>query len=210
MEQTIFQDAKLKEFCETGRVLYTNGALDTERRIELQDKLYNQFKEVMAYCFEQLNINQVMFSRSFSPNRTNMYLGGMFKYKDNNYKFQISSLYYCGYGQLNLNVLPMCKTCHEESDDFFWEPIWRKQKNLLLQEGFKALYIFKFPRPAKCTKHDLVRVSRRYYNDEKYLGRIVGVTVCGPVYYSVKPLNKSGRTFNYITEGRLTKIKKGL
>lgn len=199
----------LKEICETGKAL-DNLSKNNKGSVTYQNntviKFIGQFKELIKEFFKQVGITNIMFKSMISYNQ--LYIGGMFKFKDNYYKIRGSSLWHCFEDHIQIEILPMCETYDSESQEISYKTIWRRTKYYLLKDNFEVLDTFKLPNPAKCKRFDIVSIKDKYRNIRK-LAKITSVSVWGPVYYSVKYLDgKAGS--NLISESRVIKIKNGI
>lgn len=170
-------------------------------------KFVDRFKKLMKECLSKFEVDKIIFSRQICYNQ--IYIGGMFKLKDCYYKFRSSSMYHCYSDRLQIEIMPICEMYDKEKKKIEYQSIWRRSKYYSLEHNFELFKIAKLPKGQKCKAFDIVSIKDRW-RDCRKLARITGVSVCGPIYYSVAYLDGSKMTSSYITEGRLIKVKKGI
>ena len=167
----------------------------------------NRFKKLMKECLSMFGISQIIFYRHICYNQ--IYVGGMFKFKDNYYRFRSSSMYHCYSDRLQIEIMPICEMYDQEKKKIEYQSIWRRSKYYTLEQNFEQFKISRLSKGQKCRAFDIVSIKDRW-RDCRKLARITGVSVCGPIYYSVAYLDGSKMTSSYVTEGRLIKVKKGI
>ena len=167
----------------------------------------DRFKKLMKECLSMFGISQIIFYRHICYNQ--IYVGGMFKFKDNYYRFRSSSMYHCYSNHIQFEVLPVCETYDRETQKTEYQSIWRRSKYYNLEPNFEQFKISRLPKGQKCRAFDIVSIKDRW-RDIRRIAKIINVSVCGPIYYSVAYLDGSKMTSSYITEGRLIKVKKGI
>ena len=170
-------------------------------------KFVSRFKMLINECLKSFGVSKILFYKQMFSNQ--IYVGCLFKLKDQLYRLRSSSLYHCYNDILRIEIMPICEVYDSKSKKIEYQSIWRRAKYYDLACDFETFKSAKLPRGQKCRLHDIVVLKDRWHDTRTFV-KITGITVCGPIYYSVAYLDGSKQTGSYITEGRLTRIKNGI
>ena len=165
------------------------------------------FKKLVKIYLSKLAISNIIFSKQNYYNR--IYLGGMFKLKNEYYKFSIYPPSKWGYVNIfQLEIMPLCKINPEYGDAKLY-PIYRRTKRYSWTNDFDSFSRITLPKPAKCKPQDIVIVRNRYDSTTK-IAKILNVNVSGYVFYKVQYLDLGKIVESYITEPRIKLVKNGI